>query len=111
MLLLEFLAALASPGLAWCSSPADKPPISPDEFYSLVEIHGLALAPDGNTAVIRVAAEEGYLFERALETEKTTHQFMVFPGEGHRLASNPWPGYIKVRDELLWLDKYDHASQ
>ena len=62
-------------------------------------------------ADIRVAAEEGYLFERALETEKIPHQFLVFPGEGHGLANNPWHGYIKVRDELLWLEKYDHASQ
>ena len=34
------------------SSPADKPPITLDEFFSFVEIQGLALAPDGNTAVI-----------------------------------------------------------
>lgn len=61
-------------------------------------------------ADIRVAAEEGYLFERALETQHIPHEFLVFPGEGHDLANNPWHGYIKVRDELLWLDKYDHAS-
>ncbi|MHB1795009.1 MAG: S9 family peptidase [Acidobacteriaceae bacterium] len=63
------------------------------------------------SADIRVAAEEGYLFERALETQKIPHQFLVFPGEGHGLANNPWHGYIKVRDELLWLEKYDRASQ
>lgn len=62
-------------------------------------------------ADIRVAAEEGYLFERALETQNIPHQFLVFPGEGHGLANNPWHGYIKVRDELLWLEKYDHASK
>jgi dipeptidyl aminopeptidase/acylaminoacyl peptidase len=62
-------------------------------------------------ADIRVAAEEGYLFERALQTQNIPHQFLVFPGEGHGLANNPWHGYIKVRDELLWLEKYDHASQ
>ena len=62
-------------------------------------------------ADIRVAAEEGYLFERALETEQVPHAFLVFPGEGHGLANNPWHGYIKVRDELKWLEKYDHASQ
>ncbi len=62
-------------------------------------------------ADIRVAAEEGYLFERALQTQNIPHQFLVFPGEGHGLANDPWHGYIKVRDELLWLEKYDHASQ
>lgn len=61
-------------------------------------------------ADIRVAALEGYLLERALETQHIPHEFLVFPGEGHGLANNPWHGYIKVRDELLWLDKYDHAA-
>ena len=36
---------------------------------------------------------------------------LCFPGEGHGLANNPWHGYIKVRDELLWLEKYDHAGK
>jgi dipeptidyl aminopeptidase/acylaminoacyl peptidase len=62
-------------------------------------------------ADIRVAAEEGYLFERALETQHIPHVFLVFPGEGHGLANNPWHGYIKVRDELKWLEKYDHAGK
>jgi dipeptidyl aminopeptidase/acylaminoacyl peptidase len=62
-------------------------------------------------ADIRVAAEEGYLFERALQTQNIPHQFLVFPDEGHSLANDPWHGYIKVRDELLWLEKYDHASK
>lgn len=62
-------------------------------------------------ADIRVAAEEGYLFERALETQNIPHVFLVFPGEGHGLANNPWHGYIKVRDELKWLEKYDHAAK
>jgi dipeptidyl aminopeptidase/acylaminoacyl peptidase len=34
------------------------------------------------------------------------HTFLVFPGEGHTLAKNPWHGYIKVREELKWLEKY-----
>lgn len=61
-------------------------------------------------ADIRVAAEQGYLFERALQTQDIPHTFLVFPGEGHGLANNPWHGYIKVRDELKWLDKYDGSS-
>jgi dipeptidyl aminopeptidase/acylaminoacyl peptidase len=62
-------------------------------------------------ADIRVAAEEGYLFERALQTQHIPNEFLVFPGEGHGLANDPWHGYIKVRDELLWLEKYDHAGK
>ena len=31
---------------------------------------------------------------------------LVFPGENHPLDKNPWHGYIKVREELKWLDKY-----
>lgn len=61
-------------------------------------------------ADIRVAAEQGYLLERALQTQDIPHIFLVFPGEGHGLANNPWHGYIKVRDELKWLDKYDRTS-
>jgi hypothetical protein len=34
------------------------------------------------------------------------HSFLVFPGEGHGLRKNPWHGYIKVREELKWLEKY-----
>ncbi|MGH9616171.1 MAG: S9 family peptidase [Acidobacteriaceae bacterium] len=62
-------------------------------------------------ADIRVSAEEGYLLERALQTQHIPHKFLVFPGEGHGLANNPWHGYIKVRDELLWLEKYDRAGK
>jgi dipeptidyl aminopeptidase/acylaminoacyl peptidase len=62
-------------------------------------------------ADIRVAASQGYLFERALETENIPHQFLVFPGEGHGLGNNPWHGYVKVREELKWLEKYDTAGK
>lgn len=62
-------------------------------------------------ADIRVAALEGYLFERALETQHIPHVLLVFPGEGHPLANNPWHGYIKVRDELKWLEKYDRITK
>ncbi|HEX4021994.1 MAG TPA: prolyl oligopeptidase family serine peptidase [Acidobacteriaceae bacterium] len=60
---------------------------------------------------IRVAASQGYLMERALQTLDIPHEFLVFPGEGHGLGINPWHGYIKVRDELLWLQKYDAAGK
>jgi dipeptidyl aminopeptidase/acylaminoacyl peptidase len=57
-------------------------------------------------ADIRVAFLEGELMERALQTLGIPHEFLVFPGEGHPLDKNPWHGYIKVRDELKWLEKY-----
>jgi dipeptidyl aminopeptidase/acylaminoacyl peptidase len=70
---------------------------------------------------IRVSASQGYLLERALDALGVPHTLLVFPGEGHGLGKNPWHGYIKVREELKWLERYDkdpsvapsatHASQ
>lgn len=57
-------------------------------------------------ADVRVSFLEGVLMERALQELGIPHEFLVFPGEGHDLGKNPWHGYIKVRDELKWLDKY-----
>ncbi|HZZ39899.1 MAG TPA: S9 family peptidase [Acidobacteriaceae bacterium] len=57
-------------------------------------------------ADVRVSYLEGVTMERALEELGIPHEFLVFPGEGHGLGKNPWHGYIKVRDELKWLDKY-----
>ncbi|HEY2858437.1 MAG TPA: prolyl oligopeptidase family serine peptidase [Terracidiphilus sp.] len=58
-------------------------------------------------ADIRVSYLEGETMERALDSLGIPHTFLVFPGEGHGLGKNPWHGYIKVREELKWLDKYD----
>jgi dipeptidyl aminopeptidase/acylaminoacyl peptidase len=55
----------------------------------------------------RVSYFEGVVLERALETLGIPHSFLVFPGEGHDLGKDPWHGYIKVREELKWLEKYD----
>jgi dipeptidyl aminopeptidase/acylaminoacyl peptidase len=44
--------------------------------------------------------------ERALQQLGIPHSFLVFPGEGHGLPKNPWHGYIKLREELKWLDTY-----
>jgi len=57
-------------------------------------------------ADIRVSYLEGVTMERALDSLQIPHTFLVFPGEGHGLGKNPWHGYIKVRDELKWLEKY-----
>jgi dipeptidyl aminopeptidase/acylaminoacyl peptidase len=58
-------------------------------------------------ADIRVSYLEGETMERALQSLGIPHSFLVFPGEGHSLPNNPWHGYIKLREELKWLDKYD----
>jgi len=59
----------------------------------------------GNSDV-RVSYLEGVTLERALQQLGIEHSFLVFPEEGHSLAHNPWHGYIKLREELKWLDKY-----
>ncbi len=41
------------------------------------------------------------------QTLNIPHTFLVFPGEGHSLTKNPWHGYIKLCEELKWLEKYD----
>ena len=58
------------------------------------------------SADVRVSYLEGVTLERALQRLGVDHSFLVFPGEGHGLGRNPWHGYIKLREELKWLDKY-----
>jgi dipeptidyl aminopeptidase/acylaminoacyl peptidase len=55
---------------------------------------------------IRVAVMEDYLLEHALYSLGVPNKLLIFPGEGHSLSKNPWHGKIKVREELLWLQKY-----
>jgi dipeptidyl aminopeptidase/acylaminoacyl peptidase len=55
---------------------------------------------------IRVAVMEDYLLEHALYSLGIPNKLLIFPGEGHSLAKNPWHGKIKVREELKWLEKY-----
>jgi dipeptidyl aminopeptidase/acylaminoacyl peptidase len=60
----------------------------------------------GGNADVRVSYLEQVLLERALQKLNVPHTLLVFPGENHPLDKNPWHGYIKVREELKWLDKY-----
>jgi dipeptidyl aminopeptidase/acylaminoacyl peptidase len=60
----------------------------------------------GGNADVRVSYLEQVLLERALQRLNVPHALLVFPGENHPLDKNPWHGYIKVREELNWLDKY-----
>ncbi len=59
---------------------------------------------------IRVAVLENYLLDRALHSLGIPGTLLIFPGEGHSLAKNPWHGKIKVREELKWLEKYGGIS-
>ncbi len=60
----------------------------------------------GGANDIRVAVLEDYLLEHALYSLGIPNKLLIFPGEGHPLAKNPWHGKIKVREELKWLQKY-----
>ena len=60
----------------------------------------------GGNADVRVSYLEDVLLERALQQLQVPHSLLVFPGEGHSLEKDPWHGYIKVREELKWLEKY-----
>ncbi len=55
---------------------------------------------------IRVAVLEDYLLDHALHNLGVPSTLLIFPGEGHSLAKNPWHGKIKVREELKWLEKW-----
>lgn len=55
---------------------------------------------------VRVAVLEDYLLDRALHELNVPSNLLIFPGEGHDLAKNPWHGKIKVREELKWLSQY-----
>jgi dienelactone hydrolase len=59
---------------------------------------------------IRVYVGEAYLLERALHDQGIPTKLLIFPGEGHELDKNPWHGKIKVREELKWLERWDHAE-
>lgn len=60
----------------------------------------------GGNADVRVSYLEQVLLERSLQRLNVPHALLVFPGENHPLDKNPWHGYIKVREELKWLQQY-----
>ena len=60
---------------------------------------------------IRVAVSEDYLLDHALHSLGIPSTLLIFPGEGHSLAKNPWHGKIKVREELKWLQKYGGVGE
>ena len=60
----------------------------------------------GGDADNRVSFFEQIVFERALARLGIPHALLQFPGENHPLSNNPWHGYIALREELKWLNKY-----
>lgn len=94
---------------AWILSgtPWEKPDLYQSEA-ALFQINKVTTPTHivGGNADIRVSYLEQVLLERALQRLNVPHTLLVFPGEGHPLDKNPWHGYIKVRDELKWLEKY-----
>jgi dipeptidyl aminopeptidase/acylaminoacyl peptidase len=65
----------------------------------------------GGAADVRVSYLEDVLLERALQQLHIPHSLLVFPDEGHSLDKDPWHGYIKVREELQWLEKYGGSAK
>jgi dipeptidyl aminopeptidase/acylaminoacyl peptidase len=94
---------------AWYLSgtPWEKPDVYQSEA-ALFQIHKVTTPTHivGGNADVRVSYLEQVLLERALQRLSVPHALLVFPGENHPLDKNPWHGYIKVREELKWLDKY-----
>jgi dipeptidyl aminopeptidase/acylaminoacyl peptidase len=94
---------------AWYLSgtPWEKPDIYQSEA-ALFQINKVTTPTHivGGNADVRVSYLEQVLLERALQRLNVPHALLVFPGENHPLDKNPWHGYIKVREELNWLDKY-----
>ena len=74
-------------------------------LFQMDKVKTPTLIVAGN-ADVRVSYLEDVLLERALQQLQVPHSLLVFPGEGHSLGKNPWHGYIKVREELRWLEKY-----
>ena len=60
----------------------------------------------GGDADNRVSFFEQIVLERALTRLKVPHALLLFPGENHPLSNNPWHGYIALREEMKWLEKY-----
>ena len=60
----------------------------------------------GGDADNRVSFFEQIVFERALQRLNVPHALLQFPGENHPLAKNPWHGYVALREEMKWLEKY-----
>jgi dipeptidyl aminopeptidase/acylaminoacyl peptidase len=98
---------------AWYLSgtPWEKPEIYQSEA-ALFQINKVTTPTHivGGNADVRVSYLEQVLLERALQRLNVPHTLLVFPGENHPLDKNPWHGYIKVREELKWLEKYGSAG-
>jgi dipeptidyl aminopeptidase/acylaminoacyl peptidase len=57
-------------------------------------------------ADVRVSPAESYALERALHSLNVPSRLLIFPGEAHAFAKNPWHRKIRYREELRWLEQY-----
>ena len=89
--------------------PWDIPHIYQSEspIYQLDRVRTPTLITTGENDV-RVPASQSYIMERGLYYRGVPVKLILFPGEGHSLAKDPWHGKIKIREELKWLQKYGH---
>ena len=98
---------------AWYLSgtPWEKPDLYQSEA-ALFQMNKVATPTHivGGNADVRVSYLEQVLLERSLQRLNVPHTLLVFPGEGHPLDKNPWHGYVKVREELKWLERYCGTS-
>ena len=56
-------------------------------------------------ADVRVSPAESYALERALHSLNVPSRLLIFPGEAHAFAKNPWHRKIRYREELRWLEQ------
>ena len=110
---VEHVANWGNDDLTWDDAwylggtPWEKPEMYQSEA-ALFQINKVATPTHivGGNADVRVSYLEQVLLERALQRLNVPHTLLVFPGENHPLDKNPWHGYVKVREELKWLEKY-----
>lgn len=88
-------------------TPWEKPKIYEQEsaLFHMGNVKTPTLIAGGDNDV-RVSYMENMVLERALQKLNVPHELLTFPGEGHNLDNNPWHGYILLREELKWLEKY-----
>ncbi|CAF1490402.1 unnamed protein product [Rotaria magnacalcarata] len=76
--------------------------------YYLDEVRTSRLTITGKDDV-NILLDQSFMLERGSYYQKIPVQLLIFSNEGHTLSNNPWHGKIKVREELKWLEKYDHT--
>ena len=60
---------------------------------------------------IRVSYTENYLLERGLVALGIPTKLIILPGECHLIENNPWHEFIKIREEIRWLQIYGYDGR